>query len=60
MNNELASTLIEVAYAHVHAGRALPDHLIADLQDVARTDSIAHRLRNDASRLLHSTEEVFA
>jgi hypothetical protein len=52
MDNELASSLIEIAWTYRHAQKPIPPHLIADLHDVARADTIATRLRSDAQRLL--------
>lgn len=52
VSNELAATILSIASSYRAAQRPLPDHLIADLMDVAKADTIAHRLRVDASRLL--------
>lgn len=52
INNELAASLVEIAHCYRNTGRAIPSHLLADLHDVARTDTIAVRLRSDAQRLL--------
>lgn len=57
MTNELAASLVEIAYQYRNADRAIPSHLLADLHDVARADSIAIRLRSDARRLLHMSGE---
>lgn len=52
VTNELARTIVEIAYAYQSADKAIPDHVLADLHDVARADTIAPRLRSDARRLL--------
>jgi hypothetical protein len=52
ITNELAASLVEIAYTYRNAGRAIPSHLEADLHDVARADGISPRLRSDARRLL--------
>jgi len=52
VSNELAASLVEIAWTYRHSGRRVPDHLIAELQTVAMADSIANRLRSDARRLL--------
>jgi hypothetical protein len=52
VTNELAASLIAVAWNYRRSDRRIPPHLIGELQDVASADTIAPRLRSDARRLL--------
>lgn len=60
MTNEATSALLEIGWTYVHAGRQLPAHLLADLQEIAGCDSIAVPLRSDARRLLRRAQDVAA
>jgi hypothetical protein len=53
VTNEIAQTLIAVAWQYRHSHRPLPEHVVADLLEVAGATSIAVPLRSDARRLLN-------
>lgn len=52
LTTEAAAALVAIASAYWRTGRAVPPHLQADLEDIARCDSMPVTLRNQCERLL--------